>query len=439
MAREELSLAQPTFAGMTKTARHAHIAPDLRALARPIAKLREDPQNARVHGDPNLAAIKASLRAHGQRKPIVVKDGVVVAGNGTLRVARELGWDALACVEYEGPEALARAYAIADNRAAEQATWDPDLLATALHDADAAGLLDATAFDRAAADEVLSAALAEGEALEGQDPGAEEPPENPVSVLGELYELGPHRLLCGDSTNPEDVKRLLGGERTVLMATDPPYLVDYDASNHPQSFSSKGRKTQNKNWDAYKDPESGVAFFSKFLAAAIEHVLEDGFAVYQWHASRRSDLVVRAWEENGLLTHQSIVWVKERAVLTRSHFMWQYEPCWYGWKQGTPPKKKPPANQANVWPISQKGQQDGIHPTQKPTEIFEWPIAWHTDPGDLVFEPFSGSGSQLIAAAKLGRRCFGLEISPAFCDVIRRRWTKFARSAGAEPGKGALE
>jgi DNA modification methylase len=415
-----------------------HIAPDLRGLARAVDALHEDPKNARLHGEENLAAIEASLRAHGQRKPIVVKDGIVIAGNGTLRAARKLGWRTIACVEYEGPDALAHAYSIADNRSAEQATWDADLLASALQSADAAGLIDATAFDRGAADEILAAALARA-APQGEDPGPEDPPARAVSKRGEVYLLGPHRLLCGDSTDSDDVKLVVGRNRSALMATDPPYLVDYDAQNHPQSFSSRGRTTQNKNWDAYKDPEAGVAFFSKFLEVAIEHALEDGFTLYQWHASRRSDLVVRAWEQNGLLTHQSIVWVKGRPVLTRSHFMWQYEPCWYGWKQGSPPPRRPPTNQSNVWPISQKGQQDGIHPTQKPVEIFEWPISWHTAPGDFVYEPFCGSGSQLIAAAKLGRRCLAIEIEPAFCDVIRRRWTKYARSAGAEPGEGGLE
>ncbi len=414
-----------------------HIAADLRPLARAVASLHEDTKNARVHGEQNLGAIDASLRAHGQRKPIVVKNGTVLAGNGTLRIARKLGWEWIACVEYEGPEALARAFAIADNRSAEQATWDPELLALALRDADGAGLLDATAFDRAGADEALGAALA-GPA-QGDDPGADEPPAYPVSKLGELYELGPHRLLCGDSTSADDVKRLVGNDRAALMATDPPYLVDYDAGNHPQSFSSRGRTTQNKSWDAYRDPDSGVELFSKFLQVAFEHTLLDRVAVYQWHASRRSHLVVRAWEENGLLAHQSIVWVKTRPVLTRSHFMWQYEPCWYGWKQGFPPNRKPPTNQPNVWEISQKGQQDGIHPTQKPTEIFEWPIAWHTMPGEFVYEPFCGSGSQVIAAAKLGRRCLAMELAPEFCDVIRRRWTKYARSAGLDPGPGGLE
>jgi DNA modification methylase len=416
-----------------------HIAAELRPLARDVASLTEDPKNARNHGEENLAAIEASLRAHGQRKPIVVKDGVVLAGNGTLRAARELGWKTLACVEYEGPEALARAYAIADNRSAEQATWDPELLALALRDADAAGLLDATSFGRVAADEALGALLAKDGPLDGDDPGPEDPPEEAESVTGEIYLLGRHRLLCGDSTKGEDVARLMGEERSPLMATDPPYLVDYDASNHPQSFSSRGRKTQNKTWDAYKDPEAGVEFFSSFLRAAMDHALRAGFALYQWHASRRSDLVVRAWEESDLLAHQSIVWVKGRPVLTRSHFMWQYEPCWYGWRKGFPPELRPPTNQPNVWPISQKGQQDGIHPTQKPTEIFEWPIAWHTKPDEVVYEPFCGSGSQLIAAAKLGRRCYAIEISPSFCDVIRRRWTSFARSAGVAPGEGGLE
>jgi DNA modification methylase len=416
----------------------AHIAPDLRGLARPVSSLREDPKNARLHGDANLVAIEASLRAHGQRKPIVVKDGTVIAGNGTLRAALKLGWEYLACVEYEGPEALAHAYALADNRSAEQATWEPDLLALALKEADAQGLLAATAFDRRSADEILAAALAKA-CLEGEDPGPQEPSEAPVSKRGEIFELGPHRLLCGDSTNEVDVKALVGAERATLMATDPPYLVDYDANNHPQSFSSRGRTTQNKTWDAYSDPESGVAFFSRFLGIALESVLAPNVAIYQWHASRRSDLVVRAWEENEILPHQSIVWVKTRPVLTRSHFMWQYEPCWYGWKQGSPPERRPPANQSNVWQISQKGQQDGIHPTQKPTELFEWPLSWHTAPGEFVYEPFCGSGSQLIAAAKLGRRCLAVEIAPEFCDAIRRRYTKYARSAGADPGKGALE
>ncbi len=406
-------------------------------MARPVATLHEDPRNARLHGEANLVAIEASLRAHGQRKPIVVRKGVVIAGNGTLRVARKLGWESLACVEYEGPAALARAYAIADNRSAEQATWDPDLLVIALRDAERTGLLEATAFDQAGADEILAAALAKA-SPKGTDPGADEPQENAISKRGEVYELGPHRLMCGDWTETEDVRRLVGDARAALMATDPPYLVDYDAGNHPQSFSSRGRKTQNKTWDAYKDPEVGVAFFSKFLRVAIQHVLREGFAVYQWHASRRGDLVMRAWEENELLTHQSIVWVKERPVLTRSHFMWQYEPCWYGWKKGNPPERRPPTNQPNVWRISQKGQQDGIHPTQKPTEIFEWPISWHTAPGDFVYEPFSGSGSQIIAAAKHGRRCLAMELAPQFVDVARKRWTGYARSAGIDPGRGAL-
>src|SRR5579872_2466560 len=262
----------------------AHITPDLRGLARPVSSIREDPKNARLHGEANLASIEASLRAHGQRKPIVVKEGTVIAGNGTLRAARKLGWEYLACVEYEGPEALAHAYALADNRSAEQATWEPDLLALALKEADAAGLLEATAFDRRSADEILSAALAKA-CLEGEDPGPQEPPEEAVSKRGEIYELGPHRLLCGDSTNEEDLKALVGADRATLMATDPPYLVDYDANNHPQSFSSRGRTTQNKTWDAYKDPETGIAFYSKFLELAIGHALEDGFALYQWHAS----------------------------------------------------------------------------------------------------------------------------------------------------------
>ncbi len=227
----------------------------------------------------------------------------------------------------------------------------------------------------------------------------------------------------------------MNGERAVMMATDPPYLVDYTGEDHPQSakrkaaFVAAGKPAAaagNKNWDEYKDPTASVEFFSSFIRVALAEALIENPPIYQWHASRRQALVEAAWTANGLLWHQQIIWVKSRAILTHSHFMWQHEPSAYGWVEGKPPERKPPCSGecSTVWQIDQKGEQDGIHPTQKPVEIFARPIKWHTSPGDVCFEPFSGSGTQIVAAEQLGRRCYAMELEPRFVDVAVERWEK---------------
>jgi len=161
-----------------------------------------------------------------------------------------------------------------------------------------------------------------------------------------------------------------------------------------------------------------------YLGAALPH-LEVRAPIYQWHANTRQALVDEAWKKCGLLAHQVIIWVKTRGVLTRSHFMWQHEPCMYGWVEGKMPGLKPPAAETTVWHVDQKGEQDGIHPTQKPVELFRRPLKFHTKPGDLCFEPFLGSGTCLIAAEELGRRCFGMEQEPGYVDVVVARWEAY--------------
>ncbi len=244
---------------------------------------------------------------------------------------------------------------------------------------------------------------------------------------GDLWALGDHRLLCGDSTKPQDVARLLAGQQAALMATDPPYLVDYQGGNHPQSWHNKAA-VKDKHWDDYVDPAAASGFFEAFLRAALPH-LAPGVALYQWHAHRRQALVESAWTACGLLVHQQLIWVKARSVLTHSHFMWQHEPCFYGWLAGAPPRRKPPANSSTVWPVDQVGQSAGIHPTQKPVELFRRPIEWHALAGEICFDPFLGSGTTLIAAETLGRRCYGLEIEPRFVQVTIERWQGFTGRA----------
>lgn len=206
------------------------------------------------------------------------------------------------------------------------------------------------------------------------------------------------------------------------LATCAPYLVDYKGGNHPQSWANSP-ETRDKHWDDYKDAESGIGFFRGFLEAGLAHCTPDA-AVYQWHAHRRQMLVEQAWREVGLLVHQQIIWVKARPVLTRSHYMWQHEPCFYGWSEGSmPPKdRRPTANSSTVWAIDQIGECDGIHLTQKPVDLFLRPIQAHSRPGEVVLEPFSGSGTQIMAAQHLGRACYAMEISPAFVDVAVNRW-----------------
>ena len=239
---------------------------------------------------------------------------------------------------------------------------------------------------------------------------------------GELWALGDHRLLVGDATDVDDVSRLFGDRKAVLMATDPPYLVNYQGGNHPQS-KSNSRKTKDKHWDDYHDPDAAVEFFAKFIAAALPHLIPTA-AIYQWHAHKRQALVERAWTESGLLVHQQIIWAKSHGVLTHSHYLWSHEPCFYGWVEGQKPKRKPPSNQTTVWNI--ESESLGVHPTQKPLEIFARPLEYHTEPGDLCYEPFLGSGTQLIAAEKLGRVCYGLELDAHYASVVLARWESFS-------------
>ena len=406
----------------------------------PLEALHQDPANARQHGPENMDAITASLQRFGQAEPLVVqaKTGRVIGGNGRLAAMRKLGWSECEIVELDVDDLQATAIAIALNRTAELAEWDEPVLARLLEELRAEDALCGVGFDDDEIDALLAGLDGEDRG-ELEDPGAQDPSEAPVTKPGDLWVLGDHRLLCGDSTSPEDVAGLMSGEMAALLATDPPYLVDYDGTNHPAEHHRRaGRKAPkkpgsdlgNKRWDDYVDPETSVAFFRRFLELGLARCRDD-VAIYQWHATRRQALVEQAWTELDLLIHQTIVWSKSRGVLTRSHFLWRHEPCFYGWRRGRQPEKdrRPPPNMTTVWEVGQAGEQDGIHPTQKARDLFRWPIEWHTRRGEIVYEPFSGSGTQIIAAEELGRRCFAMELAPAFVDAAVLRWEK---ATGAE-------
>jgi DNA modification methylase len=233
--------------------------------------------------------------------------------------------------------------------------------------------------------------------------------------------LGDHRLLCADSTNAKDVARLLDGEKAALCATDPPYLVDYTGERPNDS---------GKDWTAnYReiDIKDADSFFRRLFRNVISSVAPNA-AIYCWHAHKRQALIARVWEDLGILDHQQIIWVKPTPVFGRVFWHFRHEPCLMGWVKGSQPRHDGDQSVNSVWEIDWEGKARIVgneHPTQKPVEVFARPMRKHTKRGELCFEPFSGSGSQLIAAEQLDRRCYAIEISPVFCDVAVARWEQF--------------
>ncbi len=399
---------EPSSGWRNRITGHGEEAPD---------QLLANPLNWRVHPKAQQDALAAVLDQVGWVQDVIVnqRTGHVVDGHARIALAISKQEPSIPVVYVDLDE---------DEERLILASLDPlSAMATTDHDAMRELLAEISVDDDALL--AMFEKVSPGKRNTGNtDPDAvPDVPEQATVQRGEVYVLGEHRLMCGDSTNPNDVARLMAGERATLLATDPPYLVDYQGGNHPQSWHNKP-DVKDKHWDDYRDPDAASGFFTDFLRVWLAHSVE-GVPVYQWHATRRQALVEDAWRKNGLLVHQTVIWVKARPVLTRSDYMWQHEPCFYGWPEGHRPSQTPPANASTVWEINQQGEQDGIHPTQKPVEIFARPIQYHTAPGGICAEPFSGSGTQIIAAEQQGRRCFAMEIEPRFVQVAIERWEAF--------------
>jgi len=375
----------------------------------PIDSLVLDPANARLHDGTNLEAIQASLRRFGQAEPLVVRreDRLVIAGNGRLAAMKGLGWTECDVVLLEVDQLDGTALAIALNRTAELASWDEAVLARVLTVLQGEGALDGTGFTD---DEVAALLRACEPEVELNDPGPGELPEDPVTQAGDLWSLGPHRVLCGDSTDPASIQRLLAGEVPQLMVADPPYGVQYDpAWRNEAGLSSTARTGKVRN----DDRVDWTAVWQ----------LYPGDVAYVWHAGRHCGEVAANLHAAGFQVRAQIIWAKNRFALSRGNYHWQHEPCWYAVREGGTAHWVGDRSQSTLWDIPVANDGDStIHGTQKPVECMARPMRNHDAP--VVLDPFLGSGSTMIAAHKLGRACLGLELDPAYVDVAVARWER---------------
>lgn len=407
------------------------------------ADLVPNPANARTHPEAQVMQIVASIREFGFTNPLLVDmaaGGIIVAGHGrqlavmrmveageTIRLpnGKVLPAGIVPAIDCAGwSQAQRRAYTLADNALAESSGWDDALLNVELTFLDDAGFdLPLIGFSDAELDRLLALGPDDADGEDGDASTAPiiipEPPRNPVSRTGDLWLLGDHRLLCGDATSHDDVRRLMNGERAILFATDPPYLVDYDGTNHP---------TQNKDWShsygvTWDDSSQGPELYDRFIAAAVAEAIAEDAAWYCWHASRRQAMLEDCWTRAGAFVHQQIIWVKQRGVLTRSHYLWKHEPCFMGWRRPNRPPKVADETLPSTWemPSFTKDERPD-HPTPKPLDAFGIPMRQHVARGGLCYEPFCGSGSQIMAGEENGRRVYAMEISPAYVDVAIERW-----------------
>ncbi|SFB97314.1 DNA modification methylase [Tropicimonas isoalkanivorans] len=402
----------------------------------PIGRLVEYERNPRKNDDV-VDRMAQAIVEFGFRIPIVARsDGLVVDGHLRLKAARLLGLDTVPVVlADELSETQIKAFRLLANQSANWAEWDELLLSAELQDLLADDYdLSLVGFSDGELDKLLAFDPDGGGEEEGGAGGSvppvtiPEPPRNPASRTGDLWILGDHRLLCGDSTSAADVRRLMNGERAVLFASDPPYLVDYDGSNHP---------TRNKDWSqsygvTWDDSSQGADLYDGFIAAAVAEAITEDAAWYCWHASRRQAMLEACWEKAGAFVHQQIIWVKDRGVLTRSHYLWKHEPCFMGWRRPNRPPKVAEQTLPSTWEMPSFAKDERPdHPTPKPLDAFGIPMRQHVARGGICYEPFSGSGSQIMAGEANGRRVFAMEISPAYVDVAVERWQ-------AETGKTAI-
>ena len=379
---------------------------------RPLAALIPYARNARTHSEEQVAEIAASIREFGFTNPILVDgENGIIAGHGRLLAARKLGMTSVPVIELAGmSEAQKRAYVIADNKLALNAGWDTDLLGLELTELDALGFdLALTGFG---GDELAGLMNTGNPGLTDPD-DVPEVPEEPVSRIGDVWLLGRHRLVCGDSTNADDVAACLHGVAPHLMVTDPPYGVSYDPSWRERAgLADRGALAKGTVLnDDRADWREAWALFP-------------GDVAYVWHGALHAGEVAESLTASGFAVRSQIIWDKTRLVIGRGDYHWQHEPAIYAVRKGKVGHWAGGRNQTTVWQIPHRRNDSG-HGTEKPVECMKRPIENNSSPGQAVYEPFSGSGTTIIAAEMTGRVCHAIELNPAYVDVAVKRWQAF--------------
>jgi ParB-like chromosome segregation protein Spo0J len=396
----------------------------------PVDRLQPYERNARTHSPEQVAQIAASIVEFGFTNPILVdsNDGII-AGHGRLTAAQELGLRTVPVVVLDHlSDRQRKAYILADNQLALNAGWDTDLLRGELQD------LAEQDFDLSLigfSDDELADLLPEVEELPPEDADSDavpEAPEEPITKLGDVWLLGKHRVMCGDSTSLHEVERLMAGAKADMVFTDPPYGVAYEGGHNDK----KRQQIQN---DALEGEDLTSLFYGALITAVT--VTEDYAPFYVWFASGKSVETFAAFAQLPLKLRAVIQWYKVRSGL--GAFMSQYipncEPCMYAYKSGCSPQWFGPTDEKTVWEL-QKESRNEFHPTQKPVELPERAITNSSKKGQLVLDLFGGSGSTLIACEKTGRQARLMELDPRYCDVIVKRWQQFSGKTAKLDGSG---
>ena len=364
-------------------------------------------RNARTHSESQVAQIAASIKEFGFLSPILIaEDNTILAGHGRLAAARKLGLTKVPCVkESHLTETQRRAYIIADNKLSLNAGWDEDILAIELSELQGADFdLDLLGFDESE----LASIFEDDKEVEDDDFDVEEELNKPCfSKAGDIWTLGRHRLICGDSTKEETYKRLMDGKRANLVVTDPPYNVNYEGS---------AGKIKNDNMNTDK--------FYNFLLDAfsnMEKVMADDASIYVFHADTEGLNFRKAFNDAGFYLSGCCIWKKPSLVLGRSPYQWQHEPCLYGWKKKGKHQWYSGRKETTIWEF-EKPKKNADHPTMKPIALLAYPISNSSMSNTLILDPFGGSGSTLIACEQTDRSCYTIELDEKFCDVIVKRY-----------------
>lgn len=379
-----------------------------------IDKIKPYENNPRDN-EAGVDAVANSIDEFGWQQPIVVdKDNVIIVGHTRYKAAKKLGMKEVPVVVADKlSEEQVKAYRLADNKTGELTDWDDGLLDSELDDILNIDMSD-FGFDIDMPDDE------DNEAKE--DDFDEEPPAKPKSKLGQIYQLGRHRLMCGDSTKPEDVKKLVGGVKCDLLLTDPPYNVDYSSKDYGRDKASKTRKYNQISNDKMTPDE-----FYEFLLSVFKNAkdnLKTGASFYIWFSDLATVEFNNAANEAGLLVKETLIWEKNNIVLGRQDYQHKHEPCLYGWVEGGSHSWYSDRKQTTVMHFD-KPQRSDLHPTMKPVALFDYQIKNSTKSGDTVLDLFGGSGTTIMACEQDGRNACVMEYDPKYVDVIIKRWEDF--------------